>query len=264
MSGIKPFEPKFMPIGVLTAALQELTPRERRDADPDLAVEEWLEFAVSLGADCIELSAALHPSLADVPPEAMLDPVANTWDLRRPFDQSRAERVLAAVDSTGVAIADIGYIDDMLHENPAIRRKKHDFMVAAMNAATLLGVPAVTGFVGRNQAMSMDQNLVDLPVPEGCRVRLPHRRHAREGSGDPSQGCRTSRSFSRFWRARWRSRGTSTAPRHRCSLCSPKCWRRRESRCRASDVRRTAADQVARFRRVRSRWLDFSCSTSSW
>ena len=31
------FEPEFMPLGVLTAALQELTPRERRDPDPDLA-----------------------------------------------------------------------------------------------------------------------------------------------------------------------------------------------------------------------------------
>ena len=46
MSEIKQFEPKFMPIGVLTAALQELTPRERRDPDPDLAIEEWLDFAV--------------------------------------------------------------------------------------------------------------------------------------------------------------------------------------------------------------------------
>ena len=33
------FEPKFMKIGVLTAALQELTPREKRDKDPDLAIE---------------------------------------------------------------------------------------------------------------------------------------------------------------------------------------------------------------------------------
>ncbi|HVE19257.1 MAG TPA: TIM barrel protein, partial [Ilumatobacteraceae bacterium] len=70
--------------------------------------------------------------------------------------------VLAAIDATGVAIADIGYFDDMLHQDPAIRRKKHDFMLSVMNAATLLGVPAVTGFVGRNQAMSMDQNLIDF------------------------------------------------------------------------------------------------------
>ncbi|HEX3089833.1 MAG TPA: TIM barrel protein [Ilumatobacteraceae bacterium] len=162
MSDIKQFEPKFMPIGVLTAALQELTPRERRDPDPDLAIEEWLEFAVTLDADCIELSAALHPSLADVPAEAMLDPVANTLDLREPFDEVRAKRVLAAIDATGVAIADIGYFDDMLHEDAAIRSKKHEFMVSVMDTAALLGVPAVTGFVGRNQSMSMDQNLLDF------------------------------------------------------------------------------------------------------
>jgi hypothetical protein len=52
-------------------------------------------------ADCIELSAALHPSLADVPAEAMLDPVANTLDLREPFDEQRAKRVQAAIDETG-------------------------------------------------------------------------------------------------------------------------------------------------------------------
>ena len=86
---IKPFEPKFMKIGVLTAALQELTPREVRDPDPDKAVEDWLEFARDLGANYIQLSAALHPTETDVPPEAMLDPVANTLDLRAPFDKAR-------------------------------------------------------------------------------------------------------------------------------------------------------------------------------
>jgi sugar phosphate isomerase/epimerase len=158
----KPYEPTFMPVGVLTAALQELTPRDKRDDDPDLAVEEWLEFARDLGAECIELSAALHPSVADVPAEAMLDPVANTLDLRDPFDEQRAKRVQAAIDDTGVTIADVAYFDDMLHEDPAIRRKKHDFMLRVMDTAVLLGIPAVTGFVGRNQSKSMDQNLIDF------------------------------------------------------------------------------------------------------
>ena len=70
------FNPQPMKVGVLTAALQELTPREKRDSDPDLAVEEWLGFAAEVGADTIQLSTALHPDEADVPPEAMLDPVA--------------------------------------------------------------------------------------------------------------------------------------------------------------------------------------------
>ena len=88
--------------------------------------------------------------------------MANTLDLREPFTDVRAKRVLAAVDTTGVAIADIGYFDDMLHQDPAIRAKKHDFMVRAMDTAVLLGIPAVTGFVGRDQSKSMDQNLIEF------------------------------------------------------------------------------------------------------
>ena len=162
MSESKPFEPTYMSVGVLTAALQELTPRELRDPDPDLAIEDWLQFAADVGADNIELSAALHPSLSDIPAEAMLDPVANTLDLREPFNESRARRVLAAVADSGVEIADVAYFDDLLHEDPAIRRKKHDFMLATMDAAVLLGAPAVCGFVGRDQSKSMEENLVEF------------------------------------------------------------------------------------------------------
>jgi len=162
MSEPRPFEPVYMSVGVLTAALQELTPRERRDPDPDLAIEEWLGFASELGADSIELSAALHPSVADIPAEAMLDPVANTLDLREPFTESRARRVLDAVAASGVRIADVAYFDDMLHQDPEIRRKKHDFMIATMDAAVLLGAPAVCGFVGRDQSRSMEENLIEF------------------------------------------------------------------------------------------------------
>jgi len=156
------FDPKFMKIGVLTAALQELTPREKRDKDPDLAIEEWVAFAKELGADYIQLSAALHPSKSDIPAEAMLDPVANTLDLRKPFDKDRAKRVKASLRANGIGISDIGYFDNMLHDDPRIRRKKLDFMKRAMDAAVLLGVDAVCGFVGRNQEHSMDENLIDF------------------------------------------------------------------------------------------------------
>jgi len=159
---IKTFDPKFMKIGVLTAALQELTPREKRDSDPDLAIEEWLAYARELDVDCIQLSAALHPSESDIPAEALLDPVANTLDLRQPFNKERARRVLAAMDQHKIGLSDIGYFDNMLHDDPAIRNKKHDFMLRVFDAAVLLGVDAVCGFVGRNQALSMDQNLLDF------------------------------------------------------------------------------------------------------
>jgi sugar phosphate isomerase/epimerase len=156
------FEPKFMKIGVLTAALQELTPREKRDPDPDLAVEEWAAFAREVGADYMQLSAALHPTETDIPAEAMLDPVANTLDLRKPFDKDRAKRVQKALDASRLGLSDVGYFDNMLVDDAAARRKKHDFMRRVFEAASLLGVGAVCGFVGRNQKLSMDQNLQDF------------------------------------------------------------------------------------------------------
>jgi len=151
-----------MKIGVLTAALQELTPRTIRDADPDQAIEDWLAFAGELGVDYIQLSTALHPSESDVPAEALLDPVANTLDLRQPFDRNRARRAESAMKAGKIGISDLAYFDNMLHHDPALRRKKHEFMLRAFDAAVLLGVPAVCGFVGRNQQHSMDQNLIDF------------------------------------------------------------------------------------------------------
>jgi sugar phosphate isomerase/epimerase len=159
---MKPFEPKFMKVGILTAALQELTPRELRDADPDCAIEEWLAFARELGAGYIQLSAALHPSESDVPPEAMLDPVANTLDLRRAFNKERARRVESAMRLAGVGLSDVAYFDNLLHHDPATRKTKHDFLLRVFDAAAMLGVDAVCGFVGRNQQHSMDENLVDF------------------------------------------------------------------------------------------------------
>jgi sugar phosphate isomerase/epimerase len=151
-----------MRVGVLSAALQELTPRNRRDTDPDLAIEEWLAFARDLGADVLQVSTAFHPSEGDVPPEAMLDPVANTLDLRQPFSRERARRVEAAVKSTEVPISDFAYFDNLLHHDPAVRGRKHDFLLKLFDAAVLLGVNAVCGFIGRNQQHSLDENLLDF------------------------------------------------------------------------------------------------------
>jgi sugar phosphate isomerase/epimerase len=159
---VKQFQPKFMKIGVLTAALQELTPRSKRDNDPDLAIEEWTAFARDLGADYIQISAAPHPSELDVPPEAMLDPAANTLDLRQPFNKDRARRVRATLEEYKIGVSDIAYFDNFLHHDPALRQRKHDFLLRVFDAAVLLGVDAVCGFVGRNQTLSMDQNLLDF------------------------------------------------------------------------------------------------------
>jgi sugar phosphate isomerase/epimerase len=155
-----PFDPKRMKLSILTAALQELTPRAIRDEDPDRAVEDWLDYSRQIGSPNIQLSAALHPTVADVPAEAMLDPVANTLDLRRPFDRGRAARVHAAMRRTGVGLSDLAYFDNMLAADTASRRQKHEFMLRVFDAAVLLGTDAVCGFVGRNPQLEMDANLV--------------------------------------------------------------------------------------------------------
>ncbi len=149
-----------MKLGVLTAALQDLTAPARRETDPDLAIEEWLDFARQIGSPYIQLSAALHPSVNDIPAGVLLDPVANTLDLRHAFSSSRAARVSAAMRSSGVGLSDLAYFDNMLAPDQRIRQQKHDFMLRVFDAAVLLGTDAVCGFVGRNPLLDMDANLV--------------------------------------------------------------------------------------------------------
>ena len=65
--------------------------------------------------------------------------------------------------STGVGLSDLGYFDNLLHHDRGdCAQKKHDFLLRVFDAAVLLGVNAVCGFVGRNQQRSMDQNLIDF------------------------------------------------------------------------------------------------------
>jgi sugar phosphate isomerase/epimerase len=153
------FAPRPMKLGVLTAAIQELTPRASREADPDCAVEEWLAFARELGAPYIQLSAAMHPQEDDVPPEALLDPVANTLDLRRPLDAARSSRIRAAIRETGVGLSDLAYFDNLLIADESLRRRKHAHMIRVLDAAVALDVNAVCGFVGRHFGLEMDANL---------------------------------------------------------------------------------------------------------
>jgi sugar phosphate isomerase/epimerase len=165
-----------MKLSILTAALQELTPRERREADPDLAIEEWLAFAAEIGAPNIELSCALHPTQSDVPAAALLDPVANTLDLRKPFTAARAKRVENAMRASSVGLSELGYFDNMLAADTAARRVKHELMLRVFDAAVLLQCDAVAGFVGRNPKIGMDANLdmfeeIFIPLLQEAKAR---------------------------------------------------------------------------------------------
>jgi len=86
--------------------------------------------------------------------------VANTLDLRRPFNAERATRVRRAMQATGVGLSDLAYFDNMLAADESVRSKKHELMLRVFDAAVLLDTDAVTGFVGRNPRLGMDANLV--------------------------------------------------------------------------------------------------------
>jgi sugar phosphate isomerase/epimerase len=170
------FQPETMRIGVLTAALQELTPREVRRRDPDRAVEDWIRYGQEIGVHRLQLSSALPEELADVPAEAMLDPVADHLDVRRPLDGARVRRIQSALAAAEMSFSDLSYFDNMLVHDEAARRIKHDWMVKIMDAAVALGVEAVCGFVGRNVQLDMDQNLeafeaLFVPLLQAARER---------------------------------------------------------------------------------------------
>ena len=156
------FKPEYMQISLLTAALQELTPRDVRRKDPDKAMEDWIQFGHDCGVERLQFSSALPEELADVPPEALLDPVADHVNVSKPFTPDRVKRINSALKGVDMKISDIAYFDNMLIGDKKLRKIKHDWMVQIMDAAVALGVKGVCGFVGRNVDLDMDQNLTDF------------------------------------------------------------------------------------------------------
>jgi len=151
-----------MRTAVLTAALQQIVPREKQDRDPLLPVMRWLKLAEEIGCDGIQLAAALHPDDSYVPPEAMLDPAADHLPLRQELSDDDAEVIMAKSWETGVKIYDLGVFENLLHHDPAIRAKIHAHVLKAARAAAKLkpiGCRGVAGFIGRDITKGMDQQL---------------------------------------------------------------------------------------------------------
>lgn len=165
-------KPRLMNIAVLTAALQEgHIPRERFIGDSMNAASEmalwWIGSAQKLGID-IQLSAALHRPDAYLDPSAMLDPVAahlkaRTFRDGTGVDLSEADaRALIAACGKTTRIRNLGFFENLLHPDAVIRNQIHQHLLRCLRASQALssvGCAGVTGFIGGDPGLDLDQNV---------------------------------------------------------------------------------------------------------
>ena len=210
-----------MKVGVLTAALQELTPREVRDADPDRAIEDWIAFARELGR-------RLHPAVGGAAPDR--DRRAARGDARsgrehaRPAQAVRQGSRARACRRRSKAHRRRHLRHRLLRQHAAPRsgdprRRSTTSCCACSTPPSLLGVDAVCGFVGRNQQRSMDENLRRLRGAvraaaqgrEGARPDLPRRAVPDAGLDDRRQLAQQHRLHARARGSRCTASARSTA-----------------------------------------------------
>lgn len=103
-------------------------------------------FAVlEVGAWPLDDPRALNPGHVDV----------------RNLDERRARVLGDQLAEAGVAVSALAYYDNNLHGDRSTRSAVHDHLRACIDAAALLGVPAVGTFVGRDVGQTVAKNLVD-------------------------------------------------------------------------------------------------------
>ncbi|MFC8045233.1 sugar phosphate isomerase/epimerase family protein [Nocardia sp. NPDC057353] len=75
------------------------------------------------------------------------------------FGAADAARVTELLDRNGLSISAVAYCDNNLHHDPAERDRVHRHLRACIDAATALGVPRVTTFVGRDPTRPVADSL---------------------------------------------------------------------------------------------------------
>ncbi len=123
-------------VGALTAALQDAVsaadPRAYFLEDPLGAAREsacnWLNWAKSMGADGIELAAALPLPDSYMDYSTMLDPVAAHLAVRTFRDgggvdlsEENAQRLIQEASANNVQIWSLGFFENLLHHDPTIQ-----------------------------------------------------------------------------------------------------------------------------------------------
>lgn len=132
-----------MKLGIVSAAL------------PQLSLEELAAWAAGNQFECMELmcwpASRAERRYAGVTHVDVTD-----------FDRAGAERVLSTVRQYGLEISGLGYYPNPLHPVPEHRALVIAHLRKVIAAASLLGVPVVNTFIGRDKHKTIEANLEEF------------------------------------------------------------------------------------------------------
>jgi sugar phosphate isomerase/epimerase len=119
---------------------------------PGLPLEEIAAWAAAHGYDALEVAA--WPVSGDRSFTACHVDAAN-------LGGQEAERVRELFDHHRLELSSLGYYDNPLHPDPAVRGATSEHLRACIDAAATLGCPTVGTFIGRDPGRTVAENLRD-------------------------------------------------------------------------------------------------------
>lgn len=164
---------KLSPVAALTAAKYRVIPEAEYDADEVAGAHKstlvWIKRGREIGLNGLEVSAALSRKTGYVPPEQMLDVPAHHLGVitRRDgsgvdLSEKHADEIAAACGGS-FFLPTLGYFDNPLHADPAIRLQVLEHTRRVARAAKLLKerglkTRGVAGFIGRDFTVGIQRN----------------------------------------------------------------------------------------------------------
>ncbi len=117
---------------------------------PERSLEEVATWAGANGFEAIELAS--WPRLGDRPFVARHIAADG-------FDEAEKERVNRALEDNGLELSALAYYDNNLHHDASQREAIHGHLRACIDAAAALGGVPVGTFIGRDNSLSVAENL---------------------------------------------------------------------------------------------------------
>lgn len=114
-----------------------------------MPLKEKAKYAAERGFKALEISC--WPKVNDRDYSASDIDVAN-------LTQKEADEIKAYMEEYGLTISSLAYYDNNLSADPEFRKKVNNHVLKCIDAAVMLGVPAVGTFVGKNHLKSMEEN----------------------------------------------------------------------------------------------------------